>query len=59
MGPRVHGILEGMAENSLTDEVVPQERPQGAKGENSAGVWDMSIPSRRKSKCQGPVARQS
>lgn len=48
MGPRVHSLSDGMAENSLSDVVIPQQRSQGGKEENSVDAWGTSIPSRRK-----------
>ena len=51
-------ILHLLVIKGLTEKVIPQERPEGGKGESRSDNCEKSSPGTGKSKCEGPEVRR-
>jgi len=57
-GPQWAASLNTAAKEGLTEKVIPQERPEGGKGESRSDNCEKSSPGTGKSKCEGPEVRR-
>ena len=56
--PQWAASLNTAAKEGLTEKVIPQERPEGGKGESRSDNCEKSSPGTGKSKCKGPEVRR-